>query len=361
MPAAQTIISVIGCAGGVSVRGASHIGRQAPNQDAVAWEQQRLWTYLAVADGHGSAPHYRSDRGSRFAVAAAMSVMRGVTEQGTLREADALAERISTLAPKLVEDWQARVQADLDQDPVQEAPGTPSYAVYGSTCVAVGIGPGMTLLMQVGDGDVFVGTERGGIETPLPPDETEGEQTYSLCLPDAADHVKLKLFSAPNPLAAPDFILAATDGFAKSFDSTAAVTEIVSQCRTTTRERGLAKVIGELEPWLMKCSQMGSGDDTSVAIFTVDKSTDALPAGRPVGSTTAPLRAFPTVAVLIALIVGGVVGASAAMAWAEWDFLSLIPGARHEAPPQLPLRSTPADPRVPEPSKGPPRPAPRSP
>jgi hypothetical protein len=217
----------------------------------------------------------------------------------------------------------------------------------------------MALLIQIGDGDIFVGTASTGIETPLPADDTVGEQTYSLCLADAPEHVKVKLFSAPSPLGAPDFILVATDGFAKSFGDEAAVNDVVGKCRQATHERGLAPVIAELEPWLAQCSQMGSGDDTSVAIFTVDRATAVLPQALPTAQAArpepaaAPSRGFALAPVLIALLLGGVLGVSA-MAWAARGLLELRPligvGA---APAPGPLRSLPTEPRSPEPAKAP--------
>ncbi len=127
------------------------------------------------------------------------------------------------------------------------------------------------MMMQIGDGDLFVGTASGGVIARLfEADDTEGEQTYSLCLPDAAEHVKIALFTAPNPMCAPDFVFASTDGFSKSFESDETVLAIVRDYRAAIRERGLEGLPSELDAWLMKCSQIGSGDDTSVAIFTAD-------------------------------------------------------------------------------------------
>ncbi|HWG03715.1 MAG TPA: PP2C family serine/threonine-protein phosphatase [Beijerinckiaceae bacterium] len=263
-------LSVIGGATGASALGSSHIARGKPNQDAVAWQQRRLWTYIAVADGHGSAPHYRSDRGSRMAVDTLIALFRDVTRDGALREPDALARRVPDLAGALVAQWREKVEADVAKEPIPEPAGFARRTVYGSTCLGAAIGPGFAVMMQIGDGDLFVGTGSGDIARVFEADNTEGEQTYSLCLPDAAEHIKIALFTAPNPMCAPDFVFASTDGFSKSLESDETVLAIVRDYRTAIRERGLRTVASELDAWLMKCSQMGSGDDTSVAIFTAD-------------------------------------------------------------------------------------------
>src|SRR5262249_16620727 len=55
---------------GVSATGPRHIAQGKSCQDAFAWrpDGSALPACLAVADGHGSADSFRSERGSRFAV-----------------------------------------------------------------------------------------------------------------------------------------------------------------------------------------------------------------------------------------------------------------------------------------------------
>jgi serine/threonine protein phosphatase PrpC len=63
---------------GKSVRGAAHDRSGLPNQDAIAWYPESRTgapLILAVADGHGSAKSFRSDRGARFAVNTAIEVI----------------------------------------------------------------------------------------------------------------------------------------------------------------------------------------------------------------------------------------------------------------------------------------------
>ena len=84
--------------GGASARGASHVARGKPNQDSVGWRRQvGLWSFIAVADGHGASPHRRSDRGSRFAVEAALAVLEEAVEGGALGDPEALTARVAGL------------------------------------------------------------------------------------------------------------------------------------------------------------------------------------------------------------------------------------------------------------------------
>ena len=127
----EIIETFVGGAAGASVIGASHVARNKPNQDSVGWEQSRLWTYIAVADGHGSSPHYRSDRGSRMAVETLFALFRAITLDGALREPGPLASRIPGLAATLVRQWQAKVDADIAGDRClrrQAIPATRSMA-----------------------------------------------------------------------------------------------------------------------------------------------------------------------------------------------------------------------------------------
>ena len=96
-----------------SIRGTSHIRHGLPNQDAVACvgagtEDSPL--VLAVADGHGSAKSFRSDRGSRFAVETATAVMAASLKNAAISDIQWLAEeRISKI---LVREWRAAVERD---------------------------------------------------------------------------------------------------------------------------------------------------------------------------------------------------------------------------------------------------------
>ena len=362
----EIVLSVVGGATGASAIGSSHIAHGKPNQDAVAWEQHRLWTYIAVADGHGSAPHYRSDRGSRMAVDTLMALFREVTQDGALREPSALMRNVPNLARSLVTNWREKVEADVVTDPIPEPPGFGRHTVYGSTCLGGAIGPGLVLVMQIGDGDLFAGTASGDMVHLFEADDTVGEQTYSLCLPDAIERVKIALFTAPNQLCAPDFVFASTDGFAKSFESEAAALEVVRNYRSAVRERGLRRVTSGMREWLTKCSQMGSGDDTSVAIFTTEVGsietaiatpTEKAPlttlssAGNVAISHAADRMRLTGPAAMACALLCGVIGGLFAGLWGVPFIDKMISGTSPVMAPATPSLPTPQRPDSPAPSK----------
>ena len=266
----RALTSIVGGAVGASALGASHRGGRRPNQDAVAWDQRRLWTYLAVADGHGAAAHYRSDRGSRMAVETLLSVLRGVTRDGHLRDAGTLAADVPALAETLVTRWRQAVMADLAADPLAGPSDEDDVTVYGSTCLGAALGPGMTLWLQIGDGELWAATFHGAVETVFAPDDYPGEETDSLCLPAVAERAKVALVTAPSPFAAPEIALVATDGVTKSFPDVEARRGILRGFRAAVRDRGLAAVGTELDAWLAACARHGRGDDATLALFAAD-------------------------------------------------------------------------------------------
>ncbi|TDR93960.1 PP2C family serine/threonine-protein phosphatase [Enterovirga rhinocerotis] len=252
--------------GGVSVRGTSHILANMPNQDAHAHERDGDWTYLAVADGHGSSRHYRSDRGSAFAVATALLLLRRAARA---IEAGGHGSVLATVADDLVGSWRERVEADIRLWPIPEAPGFDSHAVYGSTCIAAAIGPGCSLFLQIGDGDVLASAPGGEVDRVVPLDpHLVGAGTYSLCQPDAVARVHLRLFTAPHPLSAPDFVMASTDGLSKSYTRDEDFLLVARHFRSSLRSLPLSRFLRDLEPWLAECSGRGSRDDVTVALFS---------------------------------------------------------------------------------------------
>lgn len=259
-------MTVDGPVGGITVRGSSHVRSNMPNQDAVGHAREGDWTFLAVSDGHGSSRHYRSDRGSVFAVDTALTLLREVAAAHSVEE---LGRALPTLAQDLVMRWRERVEADIRLSPVRERPGFDSHAVYGATCVAAALGPGVALFLQIGDGDVLASGPGSEVDRAIPLDPALiGPGTYSLCQPDAVDRVHLRMFTAPHPLSRPDFVMAATDGLSKSYAEDMQFLAVVRYVRNALRSTTLPALLRQLEPWLAEVSVRGSRDDASIALYS---------------------------------------------------------------------------------------------
>jgi hypothetical protein len=248
-----------------SARGASHIRRDKPNQDDVGGFVERSWALIVCSDGHGAETCFRSDRGSRFVVDAVKRICSRLV-------ADRSASSISVaefhgLPRQIVAEWRSLVLRDAegDADP-RFSPGDP-FEAYGATCVAALMGVGASFFMQVGDGDLVASATEGQLARPLPDDDgLVGEQTYSICLPDAVALFRTLLFQSPHPLAKPDFVAVSSDGLSKSFPDVGGFLEVMQQWRSLARGQGLAAIEPKLEDWLSNCSSSGSGDDVSLAM-----------------------------------------------------------------------------------------------
>jgi hypothetical protein len=255
---------------GASIRGPAHIRRDKPNQDAHDGFRDAGWSLIAVADGHGSEECFRSDRGSRFAVAAVAEICRAAIDAD--RTGETLRRTFIDVPDRIVAAWRALVEADALADPDLRFATGDLHVAYGATCVAALIGPSIGLFLQVGDGDLVVGAPGEGLVRPLPDDEgLVGEQTCSICLPDAPARFRSLLVRAPHAWAQPEFVSVSTDGLSKSFKSEAAFLETMSQWRGFMAEHGTASAEAGLADWLSGCARDGSGDDTTLMMFSAVK------------------------------------------------------------------------------------------
>ena len=248
--------------GGGSVRGPAHERTGKPNQDAILWQPsagQGSRVVGAVADGHGASPHFRSDVGSRLAVEAVTEMIAWDLDDGEINDFD------ESLAGEIVQAWRQRVDAHLAETPY-DPPVPHGYTPYGATLLALGANETQMLVLQVGDGDLLVGFPDGRLERPLQADEgLVGEQTYSLCMSDAAQRFRLATFwkTADRPL--PSFVSLSTDGVAKSFRDDGAFEEAIVALRKLASENW-DRTLAALPGWLSDVTSRGSGDDATLCL-----------------------------------------------------------------------------------------------
>ena len=257
-------------AGGSSVRGASHVRRSMPNQDALALAPAAAdggptldaeAFIAAIADGHGAAAYHLSEIGAHLAVTCAVEALRrfvgGDGGEGIVDEI------LARWRQAVVSDHQTRAGAPSDWVEASADVFTP----YGCTLAAVAMAPGQLLVLQIGDSDVLFGYPDGRIERPLPVDHgLVGEQTYSMCAPDAALRFRVRTIAPVDAQSWPDFVMLSTDGVAKSFADEAAFLAVARQYRDTVRKVGLTEVLGRLDQWLAEVSRRGSGDDVTLCL-----------------------------------------------------------------------------------------------
>lgn len=264
------------------MRGALHVRHGIPNQDAVLWSPPTgtaPYAATAVADGHGSNRCFRSETGARIAVEVGLTLMSELMAgAGSARDT---AER-DQLAHLLAEMWREAVTTDLQRKPftepelkqLKEKEGDearlevlegPALA-YGTTLLVAGADHRGVVVYQVGDGDILTVSSHGAVTRPLPPDpRSVGNATASLALASAGQDART--WSLPGDAEAPVLVLAATDGYANSFEDDAGFLKVGSDLLAMIRANGLDEVNAQLEGWLGEVSELGSGDDVSVGLL----------------------------------------------------------------------------------------------
>jgi len=253
----------------------------------------------AVSDGHGGARHFRSQIGSSLAVSTAVDVLQGFLSRHAL---DAGAEEIGAadiqdLQRKLVDHWTAAVSADLDNHPLtgeelaelekgdgaesRTAVETLPLLAYGATLLAAAAIDSLILYLQLGDGEILCVDAKGETIRPLPADaRLLGNQTTSLCQPEAWQEFRAAWFAAPD---LPALVLLSTDGYANSFRSDGDFLKIGSDYLDIIRDQGIATLAEELPGILKEATEQGSGDDITLAILQGDLKRSAAEAnGAPV-------------------------------------------------------------------------------
>lgn len=260
-------------------RGASHLRRGLPGQDSVAAASLHSGDGLtvqvmAVADGHGSPRHRRSDVGSRLACATALAEARRAIEAARLGDGGPWARRqwrrwLAMELPAAIHSaWLAAIEADwLQRDGGEAGPFTP--VLYGSTLAVAVMTPCWWGVTGLGDWDLVVveGPERARLaseETGVDPDG--GERTLSLCLQAAPTFFAPRSRLHALPRLRPGERLAlvlSTDGIRKSCLTDA---DFLLLCAWMAGSAGGERRQQELSEALDRVSSQGSGDDVAVAV-----------------------------------------------------------------------------------------------
>ena len=246
----------------LSVAGARHARGGKPNQDAALARHDPATggTLIAVADGHGGAPYERSAIGARLAVEAAATALLG-------------CEKDEDLPETLVRLWRGAVEAHFHRHlppslaARQRTAANPRllHMLYGTTVLAALIQGGTLRLLQLGDGEAMLVEADGMAYAPLPADpRLGGGFTSSLCLPDAARHVRVVRRALPAEEA--QLLLLTTDGWRNCFSHEKDFLNALRLTRTLALAHGPEALCAQLEPWLRQASRAHSGDDCSLAI-----------------------------------------------------------------------------------------------
>lgn len=286
---------------GKSIRGATHIRDQRPNQDAISWStgpEDGLPLVMAVSDGHGSKRSFRSDIGAAIAVDMLSAVLSDFANTA-VNDFVALKNDARRILPHQLEyRWKRQVLDHIVQYPFSEretetlyvyreddegGPGMLNpFLAYGATALGVLVTRNYQLFLQLGDGDLITVQDDGRVVRPLPEDpRLLGNSTTSLCTRKASGDVRIRL--VPNGATTPALILLSTDGYANSFKDDTEFLRIGPDILGFVRSDGLDKVNAQLGEWLEETSRVGSGDDITLGIIS---RVEAEPRPAPVSEET---------------------------------------------------------------------------
>ncbi len=212
-----------------SIIGASHTAKGTVCQDWSAFQATDDYAIAVVADGHGSKKHFRSDVGSKLAVAVTLGVVKDYYADVALFEENLVANHkrlIRKLEKTIISRWNTAVKEHFDGHPITAAEKAPftneefaslrRESIYGTTLIACIIGKEYTFGIQIGDGSLVVIDEDSEADMPITEDDsTPANLTASMCNSGAIDLFN-DFYMPDKPLA----VFVSTDGLYTSFRST---------------------------------------------------------------------------------------------------------------------------------------------
>lgn len=281
------------CAG-ASALGSSHRIQGLVNQDAIRFEVGDDQAIVAVADGHGSAKCFRSQRGSRLAVDIAASLGVAADHWFDVEVAERPAIVRSQFIEPLVAAWHSAVRADAADDPFTDeelaargldraAAESDPLLAYGTTLLVASTRGAELVLAQIGDGDLVVATNEG-IRKPVPADERlAASATTSLSDPSAAALFRVSCGKVGPEATA--LVLLATDGYGNSFEDPHWADHVAGDLLGYIGDHGLAWIDDQLGDWLIDSAEI-AGDDVTVALLC--RAAPATPVAHPVRIVVSP-------------------------------------------------------------------------
>lgn len=233
---------------------------------------------LAVADGHGSGAHFRSDLGARWAVEEFVECAEDFAREAVRLGDDpprwpVLRGHVRSLPQQVVHRWRERVLTHECSSPARGGPAARSaeeveqeLPVYGSTLLGAVVTDRLLACWQLGDGDLVLLADGGAPTMPLSTGPDIGDETDSLCQREAWRLMR----SHWRPFTGDGLfrgMLMSTDGLSKSFAERQGFLEFADDVGAMVAERGAAHVRSQLPDWLGKAAHFSGDDSTLVGVF----------------------------------------------------------------------------------------------
>lgn len=261
-----------------SSQGYNHIKIGKVCQDSCGESVFNDVTIIAVADGHGSDNYVRTDRGSSFAVTAAIDAIRGFIVNSRNNDVDFIGNAedcLTQICKNILAKWHELVEEDVLHHPFQGfemenvsekykrkyASGRFNAKAYGTTLIAICKTDDFWFGIHIGDGKCIEISIDGRIYEPIPWDsQCEQNITTSICDGDAIEEFR---FAFGTELPAAIFI--GSDGIDDSYPTSEELHELYRSILEIFSEHGDQVGFQEVRSYLPKISRQGSGDDVSIA------------------------------------------------------------------------------------------------
>ena len=269
----------------ITVQGASHIKKNKICQDNSFSFSDGKNYIIIVCDGHGGDNYFRSDKGSLYACRSAyecISEFLICAEEFNQVNTKRKNEMIEQLEKSIISLWNEKVQNDVQQNPFSDEEmiavsdkmktlylsGEKIESAYGTTLIAVVATENFWLGIQLGDGKCVVLQDDISFNQPIPwNDKCFLNETTSMCDFDAFNNFRY-YYSEVIPVA----IYIGSDGIDDCFGDVSELYSLYGVISKSFSETEFEQAKEELEEYLPRLSEKGSGDDMSVAaIIDIEK------------------------------------------------------------------------------------------
>lgn len=262
-------------------RGSEHIKTDKPLQDfsRSLTDKWRSYAYALVADGHGGDKYFRSEVGSRLAVLCTTEAMNKVLKELLFyikkKDVSVIHKTLKNLCSRVLVSWREKVKAHFAEHPLTEKEvqlcekleielpiaDDDILSLYGSTLLASVYFSNLDFWfsLQIGDGKTVAIRRDNTVFYPILEDEDMGfGVTASLCGKNAIERFHYNFgFDKLNAL------IVMSDGLADSFEAEKLPNFLLTLQANVVADYENAKK--ELQMFLPKLSEQGSGDDISIA------------------------------------------------------------------------------------------------
>lgn len=257
-----------------TVQGASHVETGTVCQDYADYKIADRYSVAAVADGHGSKKHFRSDFGSKSGVEVAIKAIDEFCsdmdefEQKFRDDPDYLIKKIQKY---IIKHWYDTVNEHYRNNPVkqeererltdEELSAIKIESIYGSTLLVSVLTENFSFGMQLGDGSLVVIKQCGEAYMPIIDDEScPANLTSSLCNSNA-----IKMFNYFYSYEKPLAIILSTDGLYTSFSSKESFEEY--NCLLASQMSDIELLKSRINKNFVRRTNTGSRDDISISII----------------------------------------------------------------------------------------------